>query len=194
MKTRITAILLAMLIICCFVSCGKKDNNQTDNTDDTVSTADDTGALTAGYETAGEPVDGGVLKVTATCDDDIYVTVSVSGNPGFAAFSFALEYDNTKIRPVEIVSAEGALVDAANITTNIQQSEEVTVALTRATAFYSGAADVTGDGTLLTMKFAKVGDFDTTEIVLSADDGSFVNETYQDVLFTVENCVLDYAE
>lgn len=183
MKTKIFAILLALVLVCSFVACGDAKTGDEDKGTETEALID-TEALTGAepqYETEGTPVEGGTISIEGKIENDmLYATVSVTGNPGLAAFNLSLNYDNTKICPVEVIPGE---LVPGDITSNIQQSEEITATLTNATAFYYGPENFEGDGELFTMTFKVLDASDAIEITLGAGEGAFVNETLQNVTF-----------
>lgn len=183
MKFRIIALLVSLvLVFACFVSCGDADQGK--NGDNGVATD----ALTGNDIENDDVVRGGSLSLSAeVIDKQLAVSVNLSGNKGVAAFNVEIHYDNTKIRPVEIIDSQ--LVDPAVIFSNIQQGADVIPELTFATAFYSNPSDFTGDGVLLTMLFDILeGASGDTELSLLSDEGGIANQNVETVVFELTGC------
>lgn len=117
-------------------------------------------------------------------------TVSLTENPGVAAFNIQLHYDNTKLFPVEITDSE--LVDPYVISSNIQQSEDIVSELAFATVYYANPTDFTADGVLFTMLFNILdGASGETELTLVAKDEGVVNQKIEEVILTLEGCTVN---
>lgn len=189
MKLRIFALILSLIIaLGCFVACGNVSDGGKDTDTDTSAS---TGAVTGNAVVTYPVVEGGTLSVNAeVVGSQLVASVSVAGNPGLAAFNIQLNYDNTKIQPVEITDSE--LVDPYVIASNIQQGPEVIPTLTYATAFYANPSDFTGDGVLFTMTFNILeGAAGETEITLECGEGANTNQNFDDIVFTLQGCTVN---
>ncbi len=179
MKRFLAILLVLTLAFCCFVACGKNDENDGNKND-----TDETPA----YESQVE-VEGGTLELqTSVVDTTLYVSVVMESNPGIAGFTLNLEYDNTKCVAREITSS--FVLDYEEITTNIQQYEddpEGRAKLTFASIFWANPTDISGDGILFTLAFdivdASAEDFG---LKLDCPDDAFSNQDFESVLFTVK--------
>ena len=178
MKRFLAILLVLTLALCCFVACGKKDENDGNETDDKA----------PAYESQVE-VEGGTLEVqTAVDGETLYVSVVMAGNTGIAAFTLNLEYDNTKCVARELTVSE--IIDYESITSNVQQfdgDDDGRAALTSVSAFWVSPSDFTGDGVLFTIAFdivdATAEDFG---LKLICENDSFANEKLEAVVFSVK--------
>ncbi|MBQ8207505.1 MAG: hypothetical protein IJZ89_02085 [Clostridia bacterium] len=187
MKLRIFALLLTLILaLSCFVSCG----NTGDGKDTDTAVDSGTEAFTGEAVDTDPIVEGGTLSVVAeVVGTQLVASVKVDGNPGLAAFNIKLNYDNTKICPVELTDSE--LVDPTVIASNIQQDPEAVSELTYATAFYANPTDFTGDGVLFTITFDILeGATGETELSLTCDKGGNTNQKFEDIIFTLEGCTV----
>lgn len=172
-NTKMLRILALVCVLACAVlciaSCGKDKNGaDTQATSDTINANGD-----YRVNLSGEIVDGKLL-----------VTATIPENPGFAACSLNLKYDNTKIRPVKITNSE--IVSTDSLTSNIQQSAPTVAELTSASVFFVNATDVTASGILFTMEFEILeGASGETELTLTSNVPGFVNENIEEVKFSL---------
>ena len=187
MKLKIFALLLSLFVIlAAFASCGGTTTSEESDTD----SAEATDSATENIVT--DPVvEGGKLAVSAeVIGNQLMATVSLTENPGVAAFNIQLHYDNTKLFPVEITDSE--LVDPYVISSNIQQSEDIVSELAFATVYYANPTDFTADGVLFTMLFNILdGASGETELTLVAKDEGVVNQKIEEVILTLEGCTVN---
>lgn len=180
-KVKILSLVLALVLaLLCMASCG--GNN--DDTKDTETT--DTQAVSTDTEAFSEPetitpapdvrVDDGFLSTSAVVKDGkVFVTVSITGNPGFAGFKLRLNFDTAVLCPVNV---EGEGFFSGAITSNAHQSEDIVKSLESVTAVYYAPSNYTGDGPLYTAEFdIRDGASGSTEIGLEVPTDGLVNET-----------------
>lgn len=180
MKRFLVILMVLALALSCFAACAKNDEN--DGAKD--SETDLTPETDPAYESQVE-VDGGALELQTTVEDGIlYASVIMSENPGFAAFTMMLEFDNTKCVAREITASD--IVDYETITSNLQQEGDKS-AHTSVSVMWASPSDITGDGVLFTAAFditdATAEDFGFN-LVCPAD--AFANQNYEAVVFTVK--------
>ena len=170
-------------------ACGAKDGGNDTETDNNryLQTFENTEAVTEPETVEPMPdIEGGVMKVRAeVTDGKVIATVSVEGNPGLAAFNLTLGFDDTLLRPVSI-NGVGDFEDA--IVSNAQQSADIVATLTNVTALYVSPSNFEGDGDLYTVEFDILdGASGETELTLTSNPGSQVNQTFNEVIFTFES-------
>ncbi len=175
MKRFLATVLVLTLALCCFAACGKNNENDGKETDTDEAPA---------YESQVE-VEGGTIELQTQIDGStLYVSAVIAENPGIAAFVLNLEFDNTKCTVREFTASD--VIDYESITSNIQQYEDKS-AFTNASAIWSNAGNITGDGVLFTLAFdiidASAEDFGLN--LVCAND-SFANQNFEAVLFTVK--------
>lgn len=189
-KIKFLSLALALLLVLfCFAACkDKEDDGETIDTEsDTVITTD-TEAFTEPETIEPAPdvtVDDGKLTSSAVVDGGkVYVTVSISGNPGFAAFNLELGFDTAVLCPVNV---EGEGYFSGSVISNTHQSDDIVRSLTKVTAFYSAPSNYSEDGALFTAEFdildASAG---TTEITLGIPTDGIVNDTFNALIFEAE--------
>ena len=190
-RNSVIAIMIVVLSASLF-ACGAKDGGNDTETDNNryLQTFENTEAVTE-PETV-EPmsdIEGGVMKVRAeVTDGKVIATVSVEGNPGLAAFNLNLGFDDSLLRPVSI-NGVGNFEDA--IVSNAQQSADIVATLTYVTALYVSPSNFDGDGDLYTVEFEILdGATGETELTLTSDPGSQVNQTFNEVIFTFEGATV----
>ncbi|MCL2776298.1 MAG: stalk domain-containing protein, partial [Oscillospiraceae bacterium] len=88
-----------------------------------------------------------VSSVTASAGDTVDITVSITGNPGIAAFNLVLVFDSSIVTPVSIEKNVATGTFASNLES--AGGEE----LDSITAVWVDNADYTEDGALLSVKF-----------------------------------------
>ena len=174
MKRFLALILVLALAVCCFAACGKKDEAD----------GKETGDKAPAYESQVE-VDGGTIELQTTVDGTtLYASAVVKDNPGIAAFVMNVEFDNTKCTVKDFTASD--LVDYENILSNIHQYDDRS-AFNSASAIWSNAENITGDGVLFTLAFdiidASAEDFGL-KLVFEKD--SFANSDLESVLFTAK--------
>lgn len=184
-RNSVIAIMIVVLSAGLF-ACGAKDGGKDTENKDTQ-TAVKTEAVTEPETVEPMPdIEGGVMKVRAeVADGKVIATVSVEGNPGLAAFNLTLDFDDTLLRPVSI-NGVGDFEDA--IVSNAQQSADIVATLTNVTALYVSPSNFEGDGDLYTVEFDILdGASGETELTLTSNPGSQVNQTFNEVIFTFES-------
>lgn len=189
-RNTVIAIMIVVLSVSLF-ACGAKDGgNDTETETDNnryLQTFENTEAVTEPETVEPMPdIEGGVMKVRAeVADGKVVATVSVEGNPGLAAFNLTLGFDDTLLRPVSI-NGVGDFEDA--IVSNAQQSADIVATLTNVTALYVSPSNFEGDGDLYTVEFDILdGASGETELTLTSNPGSQVNQTFNEVIFTFES-------
>jgi hypothetical protein len=91
-----------------------------------------------------------VGNVSGNPGDEVIVPIALANNPGIAGFTYALNFENAKLLPVEV--SPGTVVAGSLFSSNLQSGgdpedlESVTAALV-------GASNFTGDGVLFSVKF-----------------------------------------
>lgn len=178
MKRFLAILMVLALALCCLAACGKNDDEggAKDSDNDLAPGTD------PAYESQVE-VEGGTLELqTAVDGETLYVSVVMSGNPGFAGFSLTLEFDNTKCVAKEITGSD--ILDYEAITSNLQQELPE---YTYVSAMWASPSDVTGDGVLFTVAF-DITDAEAEDYGLNlvCPKDAFSNEKFEAVLFTVK--------
>ncbi|MGN0181555.1 MAG: leucine-rich repeat protein [Candidatus Ornithomonoglobus sp.] len=126
-------------------------------------------------------------KISACPGDIVEIPVTITGNPGIAAFSVSMSYDNTKLTP-QSISLGDALT--GSIISNIQQTGVDLNSLDKVTAVWSSESDNANDGTLYIVTF-KVSDDaeegETIPISLSYNEGDISNQSFEDITVNMTN-------
>ena len=197
MKFRIFALLLTLaLMLTCFSACGGADSNKGNEADTKTENnqsdtgSGDTGAITGGVHTPMPDIEGGVVTLSyEIVDAKLILTATVSENPGFASYYFEVNYDNTKVSPVGFLDSE--LVIADDVQSNIRQTGVGLSELTYVSAFYVGAENVSGDGTICKIEFDILPEAaENAEFIL--ENVEFTTENIESAIFTVENCTATF--
>lgn len=111
--------------------------------------------------------------VSAAAGAEVSVPVKITGNPGFTDFVMSLNYDTSKLTATGVTAG---LINPTGGNANNATGTQVSVA---------NAANVTGDGTLFTIKFkvadGVAGDIDITVVIqnpgVGNEDGDTVDTT-----------------
>lgn len=109
----------------------------------------------------------------------VSVPVSIENNPGIASFTFKLNYDNTKLKPINITSGEA--IDS-KITTNITQPNVDFSKLKYVTAVWGSDSNMTNNGILYTVDFEILNDASgKIPLTISYENGDICNALLEDV-------------
>ena len=120
-----------------------------------------------------------VEKVTAAAGSELTMEVSITGNPGFAAAKFTVEYDETALTLVS-VDATGYLLDGATINNGI--------------VAFAKTANVTGDGVLFTVTFTVNEEAAEGDYAVSVTLGKFIQADRTAIDYTVEAGAVTVAD
>jgi hypothetical protein len=119
-----------------------------------------------------------VSDVSADAGGEVYVSVGLAYNPGFAGIVLDLAYDEKALQPLEVL--QGGLVSGAGLFDSHFAGGVVKAA-------WFDAEDMAGDGEIFAVKFRALpgGKGKASPITLSYDKGNIANILYEDVDFNV---------
>lgn len=120
-----------------------------------------------------------VSDVSADAGGEVYVSVNVANNPGFAGIVLDFEYDESVLTPLEVL--QGSLVDQGGLfASNLNDSGVI-----KTTWF--DVTEIEENGELFAVKFrvSAAGKGTESPITLSYSNGNISNLAYEDVDFTL---------
>lgn len=125
-----------------------------------------------------------VGEVSGTVGSTVSVPITIADNPGIASFKFKLNYDNTKIKPVQV--SKGDAINS-NPVSNISQSNIDYSKLTYVTSVWGNESDITDNGILYTVDFEILeGASGTVALTLAYEEGDICNQNLDDVDVTAK--------
>lgn len=112
----------------------------------------------------------------------ITASVMIDNNPGIASYKIKLNFDKSKLCPIEIYSDNG------DITSNIQQPGADVSALDFVTAVWSSESNTNTNGILFNVKFRITTDINTiSNFNISYNKGDICDKDYNDIAPSVKN-------
>lgn len=136
-----------------------------------------------GPSAKGAPSGFAAGDISGAPGETVTVPVTVSDNPGIAAFRLSLLYDNTRLTPEAIEPAPA--LENGTFTSNIMSGGDLSL-FDDVTTVWFDASDMTDDGVLFTVRF-KIG-ADAVGVIpltLSYGEGDIANQRYEDVALGV---------
>jgi len=139
---------------------------------------------------ADEPMPEFYVTFTQADEQGLYqAVVSISNNPGIAAYNLLMEYDSTMLTPVSI--SEGAILQGMVFTSNVAGADEERLAeLNGVTAVWASAENDTGNGVVYTVLF-RVNPYATGVSQLNLVSRGIGNADEEIVDFVLRGAVVD---
>lgn len=132
-----------------------------------------------------------VGSVRDRAGETVTLPVSISNNPGIAAFSLTVNYDSSKLTPVSIEKGE-ALGDSGELTSNLQEGALDGDAVT---AYWVDPENFTGNGEMLLVTFTINEGTEDGEVPveISYTLGDVTNQEYESVALNITNGAVNVA-